>query len=166
MMSPRLPVLAMGCALALAAVGPVSAAGATAAPAGSARAHRVDWVGNEGAGGGSVGDRSVSYSSWSLSGDTFIVRYLVPIGDAERVAGTDIEVLVQQRLGDYLLAHLAVQADGQDCPAIDQGYDIGRIDPLTVASGLYGFEIFFAARCPRNHSPRRWSHRQRSRRRR
>jgi hypothetical protein len=135
-------VLALACTgAALAASGPVAGMQGT-----RARVHRIDWAGDEGAGAGSIGDRSVSYSTWSLSGDTFIVRYLLPIVDAERVAGTDIEVLVQQRLGDYLLAHLAVRDGGQDCPAIDQGYDIGRVDPLTVAAGLYGFEIFF--RCP------------------
>ncbi len=156
-----LGALAMSCAIGLAFAAPVSASAATpplaaATPAASGgaaagaraggSAQRIDWVGNGGAGGGSVGDRSVSYSTWSLSGDIFIVRYLLPSSDAERLAGSDIEVLVQQRVGDYLLSRLAVRADGRDCPAIDQGYDIGRVDPLTVASGLYGFEIFF--QCP------------------
>jgi hypothetical protein len=156
-MSPRCALgralaRAMLCAASgvLALIGAGGALAATPAtpttPATGARLHHIDWVGNEGASGGSIGDRSVSYSTWSLSGDTFIVRYLTPISDAERVADTAIEVLVQQRLGDYLLARLAVRAGTQACPAIDQGYDIGRIDPLTVASGLYGFEIFF--RCP------------------
>ncbi|HTW75246.1 MAG TPA: hypothetical protein VMD56_10055 [Steroidobacteraceae bacterium] len=143
-----LAALAMSATVALAASGAAGAAGATraAGTAGGPVSERIDWDGNGGAGGGSVGDRSVSYSTWSLNGDTFILRYLLPVGDAERVAGTDIEVLVQQRLDDYLPSHLAVRADGQVCPEIDQGYDIGRVDPLTVAAGLYGFEIFF--RCP------------------
>ena len=144
----------MGCLLALLGAHGAQAKAASPAvssPAGhsatrSAGARHIDWVGNGGPADGSIGDRSVSYSSWGLSGDTFIVRYLLPISDAERVAGTNIEVLVQQRLGVYLLAHLAVRAGSQDCPAIDQGYDIGKVDPLTVAAGLYGFEIFF--RCP------------------
>lgn len=135
---------AAGCLLAL--MGAHSALAASPAVSPGPHAHHVDWVGNGVGAESSVGDRSVSYSTWSLSGDTFIVRYLLPISDAERVAGTDIEVLVQQRLGDYLLAHLAVRTGAQECPAIDQGYDIGKVDPLTVAAGLYGFEIFF--RCP------------------
>ena len=86
---------------------------------------------------------SASYSTWNLQADRVTVRFLLPKADAERVAGSDIEVVVQQRLGDYLLQHLAVRAGASPCPAIDQGYDIGRVDPLTVGAGLYGFEIFF-----------------------
>jgi hypothetical protein len=91
---------------------------------------------------------SASYSTWSLAGTRVTARFLVPIADAQRIAGSDIEVLVQQRMGDYLLAHLAVRAGTKPCEPIDQGYDIGRIDPLTVAAGLYGFEIFFQCADP------------------
>jgi hypothetical protein len=28
-------------------------------------------------------------------------------------------------LGEYLLAHVAVEGDGENCAPIDQGYDIG-----------------------------------------
>ncbi|HEX4052228.1 MAG TPA: hypothetical protein VHY19_15265 [Steroidobacteraceae bacterium] len=86
---------------------------------------------------------SASYSTWSVEGQRITVRFLLPVADAQRLAGTDIEVLVQQRVGEYLLGHLAVRAGSAFCEAIDQGYDIGRVDPLTVAAGLYGFEIFF-----------------------
>jgi hypothetical protein len=86
---------------------------------------------------------SASYSTWSLQGNRVIVRFLLPAPDAERITGSDIEVVVQQRMGGYLLDHLAVRAAGAPCPAADQGFDIGRVDPLTVSAGLYGFEIFF-----------------------
>jgi hypothetical protein len=91
---------------------------------------------------------SASYSTWSVEGGRITVRFLLPLADAQRVAGTDLEVLVQQRVGEYLLAHLAVRAGATPCEAIDQGYDLGRVDPLTVAAGLYGFEIFFQCAPP------------------
>jgi len=109
-----------------------------------ARAAGIDWAdgvttpANPGADLGSA-----SYSTWSVEGGRITMRFLLPVADAQRIAGTDIEVLVQQRVGQYLLDHLAVRSGAARCGAIDQGYDIGRVDPLTVAAGLYGFEIFF-----------------------
>lgn len=91
---------------------------------------------------------SASYSRWIVQGRRITARFLLPVADAQRVAGSDIEVLVQQRVGQYLLEHLAVRANNAPCEAIDQGYDIGRVDPLTVAAGLYGFEIFFQCAAP------------------
>jgi len=86
---------------------------------------------------------SVSYSLWSLDGHRVTMRFLLPAAEANRIAGTDIDVLTMSRFASYLLDHTAVQAAGQNCPAIDQGYDIGKVDPLTVGAGLDGFEIFF-----------------------
>jgi len=115
----------------------------------AAAAAPIDWAdgittpGNPGADLGSA-----SYSTWSVDGERITLRFLLPLADAQRVAGSDIEVLVQQRVGQYLLDHLAVRSGGTPCEAIDQGYDIGRVDPLTVAAGLYGFEIFFQCASP------------------
>lgn len=113
------------------------------------RAAGIDWadgvasIANPGADLGSA-----SYSTWSVEGGRITTRFLLPVADAQRIAGTDIEVLVQQRVGQYLLDHLAVRAGSAPCEAIDQGYDIGKVDPLTVAAGLYGFEIFFQCAPP------------------
>jgi len=89
---------------------------------------------------------SVSYSTWIVSGQNVTLRYVLPIAEAQRLTGVEVPVLTVSKLGDYVLRHEAVQAGGQDCPAIDQGYDLGKVDPLEVGPGLYGFEIFF--RCP------------------
>ena len=35
------------------------------------------------------------------------------------------------------------------CPALDQGYDLGRVDPLAVGPDMYGFEIFYRCADPR-----------------
>ena len=89
---------------------------------------------------------SASYSTWIVSGDRVTLRYALPVAQAERLSGSDVPVLTVSKLGNYVLQHVAVQAAGHDCPAIDQGYDLGRVDPLQVGSGLYGFEIIF--QCP------------------
>jgi hypothetical protein len=88
-------------------------------------------------------DPSVSYSTWIVSSDTVMLRFVVPSAEAERLTGSAIPVLTVGKLGDYVLEHTAVSASGRECPAIDQGYDLGRVDPVRAGPGLYGFEIFF-----------------------
>ena len=90
--------------------------------------------------------RSVSYSNWAVSGNSVILRFVVPVTEAQRLTGVDLPLLTSAKLADYILQHVAVKALAGNCPAIDQGYDIGQIDPLSVGAGLYGFEIIF--RCP------------------
>jgi hypothetical protein len=94
-------------------------------------------------------DRSVSYSTWIISPSerTVTLRYVVPTATAEQLTGTAIPVLTVSKLGDYLLGHAAVYTAAGQCPASDQGYDLGRVDPLDVGRGLYGFELVF--RCAR-----------------
>ncbi|MGH8142045.1 MAG: HupE/UreJ family protein [Steroidobacteraceae bacterium] len=87
--------------------------------------------------------RSVSYSNWSLSGNMVIVRFRMPVSDAQRLVGTDIAVQTQAKVGDYLLDHLGVRDATGGCPAVDQGFDLGKVDPLSEQAGMYGFEIFF-----------------------
>ncbi|HEY2037747.1 MAG TPA: hypothetical protein VGG96_12075 [Steroidobacteraceae bacterium] len=91
-------------------------------------------------------DANVSYSVWTVSGREVMLRFLLPVTESESVFGRLPSAIVTRSLGDYLLEHTAVAASGKDCPAEDQGYDIGRVDPLSVGSDLHGFEIFF--RCP------------------
>jgi hypothetical protein len=91
-------------------------------------------------------ERSVSYSTWIVSGDSVTLRYVLPAAEARKLTGSDVPVLTVAKLGDYVLRRVAVTDSNHDCPSIDQGYDLGRVDPLRVGSGLYGFEIVF--RCP------------------
>ncbi|HLK71310.1 MAG TPA: hypothetical protein VKT19_05100, partial [Steroidobacteraceae bacterium] len=124
------------------------AVAASGAP-GDVRAAAIDWIDAGGAAanpGAELG--SASYSIWSIEGDRVTARFLLPLADARRIAGSALQVLVQQRVGQYLLDHLSVRAGQRACEAIDQGYDIGRVDPLTVAPGLSGFEIFFQCAAP------------------
>jgi HupE / UreJ protein len=88
-------------------------------------------------------DRSVSYSTWKITGNSVTLQFVLPVAEAQRLLGTQVPVLTTRRLEDYLLQHLTVQSAAGECPAIDQGFDLGRIDPLAVGPGLYGFEIFY-----------------------
>ncbi len=92
------------------------------------------------------GAANVSYSVWIVSGSSVLVRFLLPTPVARSLTGIDVPVLTTRKLGDYVLQHLDVQAAGRNCPAVDQGYDLGKVDPLAVGADLYGFEILF--RCP------------------
>ena len=94
-----------------------------------------------------AGSTNVSYSVWTISGSSVLVRFLLPAPVARSLSGADAPLLTTRKLGDYLLQHLAVQAGGRDCAAVDQGYDLGKVDPLAVGADLYGFEILF--RCHR-----------------
>jgi hypothetical protein len=93
--------------------------------------------------------RSVSYSTWIVSGNMVTLRYLLPVSVAQRLMGVEVSVLTANKLGDYLLQHQTVGSAGGECPAIDQGFDLGRVDPLAVGPDLYGFEIFYRCKDPR-----------------
>ncbi|MGH8211482.1 MAG: HupE/UreJ family protein [Steroidobacteraceae bacterium] len=93
--------------------------------------------------------RSASYSTWIVSGNRVTLRFLLPVTEARRLMGTDVPVLTVQKLEDYMLKRLTVQSVAGDCPAIDQGYDLGRVDPLAVGPDFYGFEIFYRCADPR-----------------
>jgi len=95
-------------------------------------------------------ERSVSYSTWIVSGNMITLRFLLPVAQAQRLLGVAVPVLTTGKLEEYLLQHLSVQSAGGECPAIDQGFDLGRVDPLAVGPDLYGFEIFFRCADPRN----------------
>lgn len=89
---------------------------------------------------------NVSYSIWTVTGGEVVLRFLVPAWEADAALGRAPFLITQQRLGNYLLEHTAVTASGRMCLPEDQGYDLGRVDPVSVGAKLYGFEIFF--RCP------------------
>jgi hypothetical protein len=93
--------------------------------------------------------RSVSYSTWVVAGNTVTLRFLLPASEARRLTGVGVAVLTTDKLKDYMLQHVSVDAAGRSCPAIDQGYDLGRVDPLAVGPDLYGFELVYRCADPR-----------------
>ena len=86
---------------------------------------------------------SVSYSDWTIGGEITTLKFVLPAVEAERLTRVDVPLATTKKLGEYLLAHVAVEADGENCAPIDQGYDIGLVDPLAVGAGSFGFEVFF-----------------------
>jgi hypothetical protein len=95
-------------------------------------------------------ERSVSYSTWIISGNMVTLRYVLPVTVAQRLMGIDVPVLTTEKLEEYLLQHQTVGSAAGNCPAIDQGFDLGRVDPLAVGAGLFGFEIFYRCADPRH----------------
>jgi len=93
---------------------------------------------------------NVSYSTWTVSGSSsgpsVLLKFLLPEALAQSLTATGLPVLTTRKLGEFVLRHVAVGAAGRNCPAVDQGYDIGIVDPLAVGPALHGFEILF--RCP------------------
>ncbi len=94
------------------------------------------------------GSADVSYSVWTVSGSTVLLRFLLPAPVAQSLTETAMPLLTTRKLGDYVMQHVAVQAAGRACPAVDQGYDLGKVDPIAVGPDLYGFEILFRCAAP------------------
>ena len=94
------------------------------------------------------GIANVSYSVWTVSGPTVLLKFTLPAPVAQSLTETDVPLLTTRKLGDYVLQHLGVQAAGRDCAIEDQGYDLGKVDPLAVGPELYGFEILFRCSAP------------------
>ncbi|HEY6458131.1 MAG TPA: hypothetical protein VIY90_22880 [Steroidobacteraceae bacterium] len=95
-------------------------------------------------------ERSVSYSTWIIAGNMVTLRYLLPVTAAQRLMGVEVSVLTTDKLEKYLLQHQTVGSAAGECPAIDQGFDLGRVDPIAVGPDLYGFEIFYRCQDPRH----------------
>jgi hypothetical protein len=91
--------------------------------------------------------RSVSYSTWLLEDDLVTARLVLPAAEAASLVGKAMPLLSGENLAKYVLSKVSVTAGGSPCEPADQGYDIGKIDSLSLGSNLYGFEIFF--RCSR-----------------
>jgi hypothetical protein len=87
--------------------------------------------------------RSVSHTVWVISGDQVTVRVVFSAVEARRMVAPGLPQPSNDALAAYLLDHLGAQTAGTSCEAIDQGYDIGRVNPLAAGAGLYGFEIIF-----------------------
>jgi hypothetical protein len=78
-----------------------------------------------------------------VAAETVTLRFVLPTQEASRLLGAEVPVLTTSKLGDYLLKHLSVRSADRSCPAIDQGYDLGQVDPLAVGDDYYGFELVF-----------------------
>jgi hypothetical protein len=92
---------------------------------------------------------SVSHSVWRISKDEVILQVSFPKVQGESLKG-ELNPLSVENLGKYVLERVSVTAGGDRCPPVDQGYDLGEVDPLALDPSLYGFEIIFS--CPADNS--------------
>jgi hypothetical protein len=92
--------------------------------------------------------RSVSYSTWLLEQDTVTVRVALPTAEAASLVGMAIPLLSSENLASYVLGHVSVMSGGAPCAPADQGYDIGRVNSLSLGADLYGLEMVFRCSGP------------------
>ena len=95
--------------------------------------------------------RSVSHSLWVIAPDQVTVRVVLPAEAANYIVARGQPQPSNENLAAYVLQHLGVERQGSACKAIDQGYDIGRINTLAAGPGMWGFEIIF--HCPGSGRP-------------
>jgi hypothetical protein len=90
--------------------------------------------------------RSVSHTLWVIAPEQVTVRVVLPVEAAKYTVAPGQPLPSNEYLAAYLLQHLGVARQGSACEAIDQGYDIGRVNTLAAGQGLRSFEIIF--HCP------------------
>ena len=87
--------------------------------------------------------RSLSYSIWSVVGQSVHARFVVSAAEARRLVEPGAPPPTSETVAKYLAEHVAVSAAGKSCPAVDQGEEIGLVYTLTSSAGLGRFEIEF-----------------------
>jgi len=90
--------------------------------------------------------RSVDASFWAVAGNNILLRVIEPDREWARLPGTNGAPITVDELGQYVLTHFGARSAGGDCPAIDLGFDIGRITPMTYTAGERRYEMML--RCP------------------
>lgn len=85
----------------------------------------------------------VSASIWRISGDNIVLDYTFPKELGARLATPGRGLASIEMMGRYVLSRVSAQRQGQPCEALDQGYDLGRIDARYAGPGVYSFEILF-----------------------
>jgi hypothetical protein len=81
-------------------------------------------------------ERSTSYSLWAVTGNTVLMRYTLPQDQLRHLVPQGWPTPATAQVSAYLLRNITVQSAGGECPALDQGYDIGKVDPLPRAVQL------------------------------
>ncbi len=90
-----------------------------------------------------AGEQLASSSYWVVSGNAVTLRYTFPREIAMHLKKPGVPVITTAAIGRYVLARTSVRQDAAPCAAVDQGYDLGLVDPLYAGPDLYSFEILF-----------------------
>jgi hypothetical protein len=87
----------------------------------------------------------VTYSSWTVTGTTVRLRFMIPAAEARLLIpkGSRVDAGAVSKLVDN---QVAVGSAGGDCPQVSQGEWAGNIYTLALTPGLYRFEVIFE--CP------------------
>jgi len=90
--------------------------------------------------------RSLSYSIWTVVGQSVHARFIVPDAEARHLVDPGAPPPTSDTIAKYLAGHVAVSSAGGNCPAVDQGEEIGLVYTLTARAGFSRFEIEFQCR--------------------
>ncbi len=91
-------------------------------------------------------EQLVSSEYWVIAGNAVTLRYTFPREVATHLNKPGMPIASIATIGRYVLERTSVRQDAAACAAVDQGYDLGLVDPLYAGPALYSFEILF--HCP------------------
>jgi len=86
---------------------------------------------------------AVTVSSWTINGDDAVLGFTFPQSLAAVLAAPGTPAPAVEAIARYVFPKVSVQRGGQSCEALDQGYDLGRIDTRYIGAGLLSFEVLF-----------------------
>ncbi len=90
--------------------------------------------------------RSIDGSAWAINGADILLRVIVPDQIWQELPGENGGAISTNALGQYILTHYGASSAKGACPAIDLGYDLGKITPMALTAGQRRYELML--RCP------------------
>ncbi|HTQ36523.1 MAG TPA: hypothetical protein VMH77_05750 [Steroidobacteraceae bacterium] len=94
---------------------------------------------------------AASASTWTISGNDAVFSYTFPRSLATTLATPGAPSPSVEAIAHYVFSRTSARRQAQPCEAVDQGYDLGRIDTRYLGPDLLSFEIFF--RCAAGPGP-------------
>ncbi len=92
--------------------------------------------------------RNVSFSQWTVQGQTVRLRVMLPTDAARALGDAGKPVLSKAAEANAVHDQFTVTTGASECPAIDQGEGIGEIYTLARSPGLDRFEMIFVCSAP------------------
>jgi len=102
------------------------------------------WLAMSGAAYGET--RSVDASIWAITGDNILVRVIEPDSVWRQLPSDNGGPITIDDLGQYILGHYGARSAGGDCAAVDLGFDLGKVTPMTYIPGERRYEMIL--HCP------------------
>ena len=90
--------------------------------------------------------RGVSYSIWTVNGQTVHLRFILPTADARGLVPSAKGRPDAASAATAVGAGVSVKSAGGDCPQIVQSQWVGKVYTLALTPGLFRYEIIF--QCP------------------